>query len=1805
MTELRKAGRLDPAVILPISAVKTNTSNRLVVLLLDLAMVAVRQKLEDPGAGGGGVSAQTQFLAPLGFAGGLLDESLLPAEVRLATAVARAKEAASAFLAETAESSAVCGAIEATAERLKRRFYSVQAELQQQRAALVAAGDSAACVAVAGSPSSSTSCRMGPAAAAAAACSSSGAPALPNLWGAGEAAAAEAADAQAAAERATAASAARLSALLAGLDSHLQTHEELAQVLFTGDRTKPSAVEAAPSAGAGAFGEAATAAPSDAPQPAMLHPHQIDGAALAAAAAAAGEESLRARSGAGASGSAAGPGGASHAQQRLVAPQLPYGPDNLVGAVQAFSSLLNTLAPHIKQLSMAGDNAGPLPLLQPPSLPSSHAAHVGHQLAVHRDATRAMQSLSGRMKEAAGAYEPVLRRLRTERAAAHPRDGLSPRLRPFSLDDSIDFEAPQSLLALPGPNTASLGPYSPVARSPSGPFAPPGPGFGRTSPFPEGSAAGGMATGAAAASPGGGAGDLDMAVLRLRMLQVSGATSMEAALGGGGGSTTALSAAAAMPSWGSAPAPFAASPPGAGLSMGAGAASMARLGSMGSPSLLAPAQLQQQQQQQRSPAHTAMPAATATSSAFGGSSVGRSAGVWPSWLDGAAAPAPAPAASPPQPPQPRLFSRPAPFAPPAVPPLRLGGIGGGPAVAPPQPGSASAAASTHILTQKNPPRSVQRPNERLDTEAQQQASASARRGSASLPGSQPSQHTLLSRLDLSLSPEASPRGAWLPPPPQALPGTTSAFPFPSQPASKPQPAQAQRMRPVSSPGDALLASVSNACDAAMARMLPNAGNATSPGAAPQAGGAASTTAASAAMDLSDLMRDSSDPDDPEQEGGWGSGGSQDGSSSIPRAGFGGSGGNSHGGAFGSFGGAADAAVASGAAGSGGAGGAGAGGAWAGLGPGLDLDASLDFGLLAEEGQRVATGLTSAGGASAVQPLGSGSGGLWGADDVLIKGRLAVTATTTAAADADDVRLYDKPVGSSPAHSAGGVGGGKGFLAGKGPFASAGGAANYGTFASPSSRNNTLSGASFGGLGGYDVMAISPAPPVPRSPAAASFSPTAATTSVTGATTGTGAVSSPPGLSLPLGTATASAPAPLSPSGSGGGSSMTNNSGIYKAVGVLAGVSRFDPYVAKLSWPFSGINPIYVKAWGSDGITGVTSNVGFRNWNTKKALQDDDNGRIGSCTKSFTATAMAMLISQNKTFCRVGISPCQNRTLRWNTTLQEIFPLYGMRLVYQSVRIQNLLNMMAGLRRDFPYTGYNLVISDYNNLVQSRRQFAQKLLLEPNITVPASGMSSYSNAGYILAGHIIDVISGKSWETVIKEWIFQPLGLTSAKIGPIGNNGDDVPYGHIQINNGAKNASNWEFKPIYGDTTRYMAPAGDINMSPRDHALWAAWHLSGRTPGVLKTFCTKNWTAPCITEQDFAMLHADPPGGTTYAMGWWRSSPNWGPGINTGGATVHNGILNGWYAEQWTLPNENIALSVMTNHFRLNFTDNKTNIMPNNVVNDVLRNLAGRYKLPACGPNTTVQAWGSRKETNATNSCWRVTDTIPNTYCKANAGYLGATNYAAPASAANTWACAQLCINDKNCTAWNYKLNSTNLFTACNLIKVINYVIPIFPIGSGRRHRRSLTEGAPGTQEAHHSADDAADGTEDEELGALTHRRQLQSTLPWSCTANNSYTSGIVRRINSTSEGLISFGAAAPYNNPNFKDAPCASSDAQCRDWCLRSQQGVNKCTGWTYNLSTKKCLLFKGALVRTNQTLTAHCVVFSGMVKNCTGTWYG
>ncbi len=136
---------------------------------------------------------------------------------------------------------------------------------------------------------------------------------------------------------------------------------------------------------------------------------------------------------------------------------------------------------------------------------------------------------------------------------------------------------------------------------------------------------------------------------------------------------------------------------------------------------------------------------------------------------------------------------------------------------------------------------------------------------------------------------------------------------------------------------------------------------------------------------------------------------------------------------------------------------------------------------------------------------------------------------------------------------------------------------------------------------------------------------------------------------------------------------------------------------------------------------------------------DTKFRLGSITKQFTATLTLQLVEQGK--------------LKLDGKISDYLPDYR-KDIGQKVTIHQLLTHTSGIPS---YTGQPGFFENVSRNPYKVDDFVKKYTSGDLEFEPGSKFA-YNNSGYFLLGAIIERVTGKSYEQVLKENIFDPAGM---------------------------------------------------------------------------------------------------------------------------------------------------------------------------------------------------------------------------------------------------------------------------------------------------------------------------------------------------------------------------------------------------------------------------------------------------------------
>nr|WP_299342938.1 serine hydrolase domain-containing protein [Allomuricauda sp.] len=303
-------------------------------------------------------------------------------------------------------------------------------------------------------------------------------------------------------------------------------------------------------------------------------------------------------------------------------------------------------------------------------------------------------------------------------------------------------------------------------------------------------------------------------------------------------------------------------------------------------------------------------------------------------------------------------------------------------------------------------------------------------------------------------------------------------------------------------------------------------------------------------------------------------------------------------------------------------------------------------------------------------------------------------------------------------------------------------------------------------------------------------------------------------------------------------------------------SNLDYLVAKQEIP--GIAVLTVDGSGiiESGVSGRT----IMGNNEKVALLSQ--WHIGSITKSMTATLVGILVEKGY--------------LTWETTISDIVD-EGYLPEYGNVTFEQLLSHTSGiLANDYPVDP-----NDSRPISVIRQEWSITVL-----NIPRNDGFTYSNNGYVVAGTLLELITGETWEQLMIEHLFQPLEMTETGFGVPGNDGSpNQPWGH-QFNNGQW--SPVDPMDIMADNPAALGPAGTIKTTLADLEKYIQLHL-GNTDVIQSGTLEK--------------LHTEV-SGSGYALGW----------NVTDNGVFHSGSNARWFAQLFISKEDQFANFAVTNSY---------------------------------------------------------------------------------------------------------------------------------------------------------------------------------------------------------------------------------------------------------------------------------------------------
>lgn len=304
-----------------------------------------------------------------------------------------------------------------------------------------------------------------------------------------------------------------------------------------------------------------------------------------------------------------------------------------------------------------------------------------------------------------------------------------------------------------------------------------------------------------------------------------------------------------------------------------------------------------------------------------------------------------------------------------------------------------------------------------------------------------------------------------------------------------------------------------------------------------------------------------------------------------------------------------------------------------------------------------------------------------------------------------------------------------------------------------------------------------------------------------------------------------------------------------------------------------------------GGESVTFNGGYCDIEQQKRPDGETLFAIGSCSKSFVAGTILAL--------------CDKGLLKLDDTVKTYIPEFEMydRYVSENLTIRDMLCHRCGLpRHELSWYGRLSTLTEAE-IIKGLKY------LRPN--VPFRYTWQYSNQMFALAGFLITRVTGMPWQQAVREYLWKPLGITRAAFDPkeaqkMGNCA--VPY-LFDKEKGSHYA-------IPHADIGAMGAAGCIYMSSADLNKWDRMLLGrGMYNGV------RVLSEEMVAEMTSAQMLR--PNTDADCLKPLVKAHGYGLGLMTetyrGHAFIHHGgHIDGFMADQSFLPEDDFAISILTN-----------------------------------------------------------------------------------------------------------------------------------------------------------------------------------------------------------------------------------------------------------------------------------------------------
>jgi CubicO group peptidase (beta-lactamase class C family) len=316
----------------------------------------------------------------------------------------------------------------------------------------------------------------------------------------------------------------------------------------------------------------------------------------------------------------------------------------------------------------------------------------------------------------------------------------------------------------------------------------------------------------------------------------------------------------------------------------------------------------------------------------------------------------------------------------------------------------------------------------------------------------------------------------------------------------------------------------------------------------------------------------------------------------------------------------------------------------------------------------------------------------------------------------------------------------------------------------------------------------------------------------------------------------------------------------------------------------------------DGKVTLAKGFGVRALGSPEPVDADTIFMTGSTGKAFTVAALGVLVDQGK--------------IGWDDKVIDRLPGFQMYdpWVTREMTIRDLLVHRSGLGLG----AGDLLFVPRTNL--TRAESVRRLRYIKPATSFRSGFA-YDNILYMVAGQLIEAVSGETWEKFTAEHVLKAAGMVhSTTDNDMRFATADRAQPHARLNGGLRGIGDQSRLDERDDLGRTAAPAGGLAISANDMTRWLRIQLDdGKLPDsggrLFSRAAHEEMWRPVILQPITPRpenLKLTQPMFNTYALGWDVRDYR--------GAKVvwHGGAVFGFLAAVVLVPEKHVGFSILIN-----------------------------------------------------------------------------------------------------------------------------------------------------------------------------------------------------------------------------------------------------------------------------------------------------